>query len=201
MKSLFIERSTDKGSVALVEDGVVLASADLSSNIVGNGMWAVEVRDFIADAEIDEIVVGTGPGSFAGIRAALSFSQGYAIGSGCRVRGLPSPCSFAPADGPLAVVGDARRGKYWIALFEGVRLVVPIFQVDGDILAKRIPLGVTVLTPDAARIEPVLRETFGEAYGGGVVPDASSLARVACANPALLADEPLPVYLNPAVRD
>ena len=201
MKSLYIERTTNRASVAMVEDGRVIAEADISSGPGGNGVWARQLRNFIAQAAIDEIVVGTGPGSFAGIRAALAFAQGYAIGSGCRVRGLPSACAFAPECGPCAVVGDARRGKYWIALFEGVRLVVPVFQVETDILAKRIPQGVKVYSPDAARIEALLKETFGDNYGGGVVPCASSLARTALANPGLLVDEPLPVYLNPAVRD
>lgn len=201
MKSLYIERSTDKGSVALSENGSVIAAADLSSGIGSGGAWVKEVRDFISGASIGEIIVGTGPGSFAGIRAALAFAQGYAVGSGCRVRGLPSPCAFAPDRGPLSVVGDARRGKYWVALFDGCNLVVPVFQVEADILVRRVPQGVKVVTPDAARIEGLLKETFGESYGGGAVPCASSLARAAIANPGLLVDEPLPVYLNPAVRD
>ena len=43
---------------------------------------------------VDRIVVGTGPGSFAGIRSALAFAQGYALGRpSCEVLGLPSPCA------------------------------------------------------------------------------------------------------------
>ena len=57
MKTLYIERSTG-------------ASRD--------GNW---VNDLDLD-EVERIVVGTGPGSFAGIRSALAFAQGYALGKG-----------------------------------------------------------------------------------------------------------------------
>lgn len=200
MNTLFIERSTDKASLALVKGGVIVAEAALASSGMNSGDWVREARDFIGEAVISNITVGTGPGSFAGIRAALAFAQGYAAGSGAKVEGLPSPCAFAPAEGPLAVVGDARRGMYWIALFDGPRLVCDIFQVDFSLLHLRVPVGVKVVTPDAARIDSLLKETFGDDYAGGVVPTASGLARAALANPSLLVTEPLPVYLNPAVR-
>ena len=200
MNTLFIERSTANGSLALAKGGVVLAEKKLDGAGVNAGAWAREVRDFLGPEKVDRIVVGTGPGSFAGIRAALAFAQGYAIGAGCCVEGLPSPCAFAPEEGPLAVVGDARRGMYWIALFDGPRLVCDIFQVEAEKLHLRVPVGVKVVTPDAARIDELLKETFGSDYAGGMTPEASGLARAVVANPSLLVSEPLPVYLNPAVR-
>ena len=119
MNTLFIDRSTDKGSLALVKNGAIVASAELNSLGLNSGAWVCEVCDFIDGISLDGIVVGTGPGSFAGIRASLAFAQGYAIGAHCFVKGLPSPCAFAPSEGPLVVIGDARRGKYWVALFDG----------------------------------------------------------------------------------
>ena len=182
MKTLYIERSTGEGR---------------------NGDWA-ESLDLDG---VERIVVGTGPGSFAGIRSALAFAQGYALGSKCEVLGLPSPCAVAAqvyADGtdfPLAVVGDARRGKFWIALFEGLKLVCPVFQVEKDALSLRIPLAAKVATSDAERIGNVLSETFEDRYIGGVKPTTDGLKAFAEANPSALVAEPLPIYLNPAVRD
>ena len=186
MKTLYIERSTGE---------------------CRSGDWTEKL-----DVEgVGRIVVGTGPGSFAGIRSALAFAQGYALGSKCEVLGLPSPCAiaadyFAAAQsdnfpGPLAVVGDARRGKFWIALFDGYRLVCDVFQVDRELLPLRVPIGVKVVSPDAARIDAVLKETFGDNYLGLRLPTAEGLQRFAEANPEILKSEPLPIYLNPAVRD
>ena len=184
MKTLCIERSTGE---------------------CRNGDW-VEKLDLDG---VGRIVVGTGPGSFAGIRSAIAFAQGFALGRKCEVLGLPSPCAvaaqvYAGAKGgefPLAVVGDARRGKFWIALFDGMKLACPVFQVERDTLELRVPMGAKVATPDAERIDALLRETFGDRYIGGVKPTDEGLGAFAEADPSALAPEPLPIYLNPAVRD
>lgn len=70
MKTLYLERSTGSSR---------------------DGRW-VETLDLDG---VERIVVGTGPGSFAGIRAALAFAQGFALGRSCEVVGLPSPCAIA----------------------------------------------------------------------------------------------------------
>ena len=176
MKTLYIERSTGE---------------------CRNGDW---VEELDLDG-IERIVVGTGPGSFAGIRSALAFAQGFALGRPCEVLGLPSACALVEDEGPLAVVGDARRGKYWIALFDGFHLVCDVFQVEKDELGKRVPLSAKVVTPDAARIDALLKEVFAERYLGGRQPTAEGLRRFAEACPSVLKPEPLPIYLNPAVRD
>ena len=188
------------------------------------GDWAEKID---LTEKPDRIVVGTGPGSFAGIRSALAFAQGYAIGSGCEVLGLPSACALAaqallPSERaatagrelplPVVVVGDARRGKLWIALFDGYSLLEDVFQVDSDELEEALAARFErhfgnarqefcVTTPDAARIDDLLRKTFGARYRGGQTPTAEGLQAFAEANPAILTPEPLPIYLNPAVRE
>ena len=173
-----------------------------------DGNWSEEL-----DLDgVERIIVGTGPGSFAGIRSAIAFATGYSLGRKCEVLGLPSPCAIAArffAQRPggegeqqgLAVVGDARRGKFWIALFKGLEVVREVFQTEEPGLRQSIPEGFAVATPDSQRIGALLAETFGDVYVGGIEPDADGLRAFAEANPAMLKAEPLPIYLNPAVRD
>ena len=215
MKTLYIERSCGGGR---------------------DGHWTEEL-----DLEgVERIVVGTGPGSFAGIRAALAFAQGFALGRPCEVLGLPSPCAVAAQLlgsvpngevekwkggkveklGKIAVVGDARRGKLWIALFDGYSLVRDVFQVNSDEIlgsvptveveklkggkvekGESIPDDCLIVTVDEARIGEKLKAAFGERYLGGQTPTAEGLRAFAEANPGALVREPLPIYLNPAVRD
>ena len=205
MNTLVIDRSTDMQTVAWATETGIAAERNLDGLDCRSGEWTLKVRDFIAEqgagAAPDRIVVGTGPGSFAGIRAALAFAQGYAIGSRCEVLGLPSPCACAPESGPSAIIGDARRGKFWIALFDGCRLIRSIFQVGQDELDACIPLSAPVASPDDARIGAVLKELFDKRYTGACRPTAGGLVRYFRANPAALKSEPLPIYLNPAVRD
>ena len=174
MKALYIERSTGE-----CRDGDWVERLDLEG--------------------VGRIVVGTGPGSFAGIRSALAFAQGYALGKKCEVLGLPSACALA-GNGKTAVVGDSRRGMAWVALFDGYRMEKDVFQVPQAELAGTVPAGFQVTTPDEKRIGGLLKETFGARYLGGRTPTAEGLRRFAEANPSVLRSEPLPIYLNPAVR-
>ena len=186
MKTLYLERSTGE-----CRDGKWVEALDLEG--------------------VGRIVVGTGPGSFAGIRSALAFAQGYALATHCEVLGLPSACAVAAQaieqfeqsnnrTMHLAVVGDARQGKAWIALFDGFKLEKGVFQVEQSELRGIVPDGYDVVTPDAKRIDGLLRETFGERYKGGRIPNGEGLRRFAEACPSILRPEPLPIYLNPAVR-
>lgn len=176
MKTLYIDRSVSDGS---------------------RGDW-VEKLDL---EDVKRIVVGTGPGSFAGIRSALAFAQGYALGVSCEVLGLPSPCALVSGEGPFAVVGDARQGMFWIALFDGFRLMREIFQVAREGVEPSVPKSAAVVSPDDGRIGAFLKEAFGARYLGERLPTAEGLKRFAEANPAALKSEPLPIYLNPAVRN
>lgn len=174
MKTLYIERSTGE---------------------CRDGKW---VEEFDLEG-VERIVVGTGPGSFAGIRSALAFAQGYALATKCEVLGLPSACALA-GEGRVSVIGDARQGKAWVALFDGYRLEKDVFQVDQAELKGVVPADCRIVTPDAKRIDGLLRETFGERYLGGRIPTSEGLRQFAEANPSILKPEPLPIYLNPAVR-
>ena len=166
------------------------------------GDWVEEL-----DLEgVERIVVGTGPGSFAGIRSALAFAQGFALGRpGLEVLGMPSACAIAgehyranPGSGRLTVVGDARQGKLWIAEFEGLRLLGEVYQIEAS--ALRLHALTEVVSPDDRRIGALLREAFGDRYLGERTPTADGLRIFAEADPSVLVKEPLPIYLNPAVR-
>lgn len=182
MKTLYLERSVSNGR---------------------NGGWVNELE---LDG-VERIVVGLGPGSFAGVRSALAFAQGYQLGRRCEVLGLPSPCAIAGEyyagairSSDLAVVGDARRGMCWIALFRSFTLLGRVFQVAADGLADVIGESFVVVSPDDARLRESLQRVFGERYLGLRLPTAEGLKLFAEANPSHLTPEPLPIYLNPAVR-
>lgn len=155
---------------------------------------------------VDRIVVGIGPGSFAGVRSALAFAQGFALGRKCEVLGLPSPCAVAAqvfaerGPGRLAVVGDARCGKLWVALFDALSPLGDVGQVDADKAGSAVPEGFLVVTADKPRIGALLGAAFGERFLGGATPTDEGLKAFAEACPSALVREPRPIYLNPAVR-
>ncbi|MBV9126511.1 MAG: tRNA (adenosine(37)-N6)-threonylcarbamoyltransferase complex dimerization subunit type 1 TsaB, partial [Verrucomicrobia bacterium] len=68
-----------------------------------------------ADAKLEEIIVGLGPGSYAGVRLAVSAAVGLALATGARLGGRPSALALALAtDAPeFHAIGDARRGTFY----------------------------------------------------------------------------------------
>lgn len=207
MNMLAIDRSTDTQSVAVAKDGKVVGRvfAGLDAR---SAEWPLKIREFLAAnglavTDFDRILVGQGPGSFAGIRAALAFAQGLALGNTAKtteVVGLPSTYALTRAGARTAVVGDARRDRFWVVLYEGVACVKDFALVSKDELANAVPEHYAVVTPDGARIEQLLQGVFGHHYKGSLVPLAQRLVEVALAEPSLPKPEPLPLYLQPAVR-
>lgn len=213
MNLLAIDRSTDVQSIALVTGSnifrLVLEGADARG-----ADWPVRISDFLARyncrlVDLDRIVVGTGPGSFAGIRGALAFAQGLAIGIKAKrpdladksiVYGLPSAATLARSNRLTAVVGDARRGLFWVVVYDGAATVSDFRLVQKEELFGAIPEAAVVVTSDGVRIGEVLKDLFGERYIGSVPPSAEVMAKIAFIHPKVLVREPLPVYLSPAVR-
>ena len=213
MKILAIDRSTDMPSVALAADGDIF-SCTFADDEVRRADWPMKIECLLEErrlsfCDLDRIVVGMGPGSFAGIRGALAFAQGVAIGicakrsegvPGAVVYGLPSAIALARDGDMTAVVGDARRGLFWVVIYEGVCTVADLHLVSRDELFAAVPPKATVVTPDGARIGDMLEGMFGFRFAGSRAPSADRMAHLAIAHPDILVPEPLPIYLSPAVR-
>ena len=71
-----------------------------------------------AKAKIEAVAVSIGPGSFTGLRNAISIAQGYAAASGAALLGVPVGDVFAAAlpnlHRPLWVTVRARKGRIFI---------------------------------------------------------------------------------------
>ncbi len=72
------------------------------------------LRRIAASEKITGVAVGTGPGSFTGLRLGVSFGLGLAIGLGVPIVPLPSLALLAArSDEPVVAVTDAGRGRYY----------------------------------------------------------------------------------------
>ena len=132
---------------------------------------------------IDACCVGTGPGSFSGIRAAIAFAQGLTLPGRKKLLGASGIAALSERIG-YPVVGDARRGKVWI--FDGEFHLEP--QAT---FSPKEP----VFTPDAAR----LSRLFPNSEFKQIHPEPTDLGRYLLAHPEAAAADPEPVYLQPAV--
>jgi tRNA threonylcarbamoyl adenosine modification protein YeaZ len=118
---LALEGSTRRASVAVSYAGRTLA-ADLDGERAHQSDLLPAIAALTAEAgagprELAAVVVGTGPGSYTGLRVAIATALGLARASGAKLLGVPSgevACRGACADGAeLALLLDARSGELY----------------------------------------------------------------------------------------
>jgi len=116
MKILALELSSARGSIALLDAVKILFDREWPNDRKNSGPFfecLIEVQKRFGRS--DTIIVGLGPGSYAGTRISISAAIGLQIGSQSRLIGYPSICAI-DCDAPeYCVIGDARRNSYFYA--------------------------------------------------------------------------------------
>lgn len=149
--------------------------------------------------QIDCLAVGIGPGSYTGIRAAISIAQGWQLARGVKLLGIGSADCIAEqawADGisgPIRVVIDAQREECYVATYEpsdtNCREVEPLQIVTRAELHRQL------LETDSVFIGPEVTKWFPS--GRIVFPHAAVLGRLAWSRTDFIAGEKLePIYLR-----
>lgn len=191
MTILALETSTPHASVAVWRDGGVVREWEFQSDRSHNSRLFAPLAEALDLAEPDLIAVGTGPGSYAGVRVALSAALALALAKNIPLLGWPSLTAFDLPGGTGVVIGDARRGGYFVAEITAGRLAGPPVIVDADALAARTR-GAAVWTFDER--PPV-------SHAVQATPSAAWLARRVAAlsedeRAALAVATPEPLYLR-----
>ena len=116
MLILAFDTATRVATSALVRDGEVLGER------VSQAVTLLEEVDDLlraagaAPGDLDALAVGTGPGSFTGVRIGLATARGLALSLGIPAAGVSTLDALAAgAPGALPVI-DARRGEVFVPL-------------------------------------------------------------------------------------
>lgn len=220
MRLLALDTATEACSAALWLDGRVLERFEVAGRTHTQKMLPM-IHGLMAEAgvpfsQLDGLVCGTGPGSFAGVRIAIGFIKGLGIALDVPVVGIGSLAMLAQgaiergAERVIAAI-DARMNEIYIGAFRR--------GTNGLAAAHARP---AVLAPDRVdfhdaaswagvgtgwgRYEAVLRpriHTHVASIDGTALPRASSALELALplftSGAAASADALAPVYLRDKV--
>lgn len=154
MRILGFDTSTDDTVVAASDGEIALAERragpDASGRPVHSGALLALIGEAVTAAggwdRIDRIAVGTGPGTFTGIRIGIATARGLALSTGVPLTGISTLAALAVGaarqgngDAPVLAVLDARRGEVFAGLYSpaGLELEPPVV-CSPEALADRL---------------------------------------------------------------
>jgi len=115
MKILAFELSSARGSLAWQDTDAAVERA-WPNNRKNSSAFFAELAGVRSEFGVPErIIVGLGPGSYAGTRIAISAAVGLQVASQARLVGHPSICVMDSDEVEYYVVGDARRRSFFLA--------------------------------------------------------------------------------------
>ena len=170
---LAIETSTAQGSLALQRGGEVLFTASFLSARTHNSVIFGPLEEALKLAGgLDCIVVGTGPGSYTGVRVGLAVAMGVGMSRQVPVIGWTSFAALPSPPLRYAVVGDARREQWhFTEMADGEMLAAPVVGDRATIAMLCARNSLPLYTLDARSPD------FCEAVRG--IPEARALAALA----------------------
>jgi len=206
MKILALEFSSPQRSVAVVHGGAGAGPWCLGE-AVETGAGATDalglVEAALGQAQLDReqiecLAVGLGPGSYTGIRLAISLAQGWQLARPVRLLGISSAeCLAAQAQaegiiGRVELVIDAQRNEFYLATYDvepqGRREIEPLRLATLADVHARQQAGARLFGPEVTTWFPGGRVLF---------PRAATLGQLARDRSDFVAGERLePIYLR-----
>lgn len=210
---LQIETATTACSVALAQDGNVLACKELNERNVHAEVITVFIEEVVATAgktyaDLDAVAVSSGPGSYTGLRIGVSTAKGlcYALDKPLiAVETLQAMTDGMAAQNPekdtlLCPMIDARRMEVYTALFDssGQRVKVTSAEIIdehsfSDVLANQ---PVLFFGDGAEKCRSVLQSHGNAHFAADFVNSARYLTKGALAKFAALQFEDI-AYFEP----
>jgi tRNA threonylcarbamoyladenosine biosynthesis protein TsaB len=119
---LAFDTATDRATSALVADGEVLGERVTRASALLEDVDALLRQAGARQADLDALALGTGPGSFTGIRIGLALARGLALGLGLPAAGVSTLDALAAGAPGATPVVDAKRREVFVP---GPRAVAP----------------------------------------------------------------------------
>jgi tRNA threonylcarbamoyladenosine biosynthesis protein TsaB len=189
MITLAIDTSTTRGSVALLSGGILQLEEDfVADRSHSASLFCVleRARALIPGQHLDQVAIGLGPGSYAGVRIAIAAAIGLEFGLGAALVGIPSAAALETEEPHFLVIGDARRETFYFTRVEnGICREGPLLATESDLRARiaarsELPVFTSVPIPEfpdahlalpsAVKIARIAAEGIGTPMTGDLEP-------------------------------
>ena len=191
MKTLALELSSSRGRLAWL-DGEIEFTREWANDRRNSGAFFQNLQAMRTKFGAPEaIVVGLGPGSYAGTRIAISAAIGLHLSCDARLIGYPSICAMECDPQEYCAIGDARRKSFFFAR------ILTNEVIEGPSLFSELELKARLESLDTAT--PVFTSEMLPQFQRAVIsfPSALILARLAQDSRRSFCLPPLePIYLR-----
>jgi len=187
---LAIDTSTTRGSVAVLDNGEKIFGEDFAADRSHSASLFVALeRAKAASPKFEQIAIGLGPGSYAGVRIAIAAAIGLHLAMNAELVGLPSVAALETGSDRYIAVGDARRQTfYWTEVDGGLCIDGPHLFTETEFRDRLAATPLPVFASEALPLFPDVQLAL---------PSASRLAQLAAANRGITARGDLePIYLR-----
>jgi tRNA threonylcarbamoyladenosine biosynthesis protein TsaB len=168
LRILSIDTTAHFGSLALLEDGqvveeILLHAPEGFGQILFDQIGRLLARRNCKIADIDRFAAAAGPGSFTGVRIALTAVKGLAEAMGKSAIAVSNLEALAElGTRPLrAAILDARRGEIYGAVYDaGLNLIRPEIVTPFRPWLESLPASdLEFITTDFAPFRPYIKDT------------------------------------------
>ena len=209
-----ILETSGRSRAGLAVGGVVVASADLGTGRQHNRQLIPAISDLLTGRGLTPkslagIAVGTGPGSYTGLRVGLTAAKSLAYALGCSLVAVPSFTAIAAdVPGTVDVIGDALQGTIYVQRFtDGVAVSELRIEAFDEWVRGLAPLspGGRGVGGEGVRVSGPGVVTFADRLPASVLrspiiePSVEAVYRVAQTLPPLSRDDLMrlePLYLR-----
>jgi tRNA threonylcarbamoyladenosine biosynthesis protein TsaB len=159
---LAFDTATEVATSALVRDGEVLGERASRAVRILDDIDALLAEAGTARDDVDRIVVGTGPGTYTGLRVGLITARTLSFALGVPLAGVSTLAALAAGTPGSVPVIDGRRGEVFTLVGGAPRVLRPE--------ELEVQPGVAYVGDGAVRYRDVL-----ERAGGAVAADGSAV--------------------------
>ncbi len=123
MMTLLLDSSSKVMALALARNGIIIASIEEAAFQRQSELLTLRIKEMLADNNINpqaisEVVVTKGPGSFTGVRIAVTIAKVMAYSLNIPLYAVSSLSVYKVSDKKTLAVLDARNGRSYVGTYE-----------------------------------------------------------------------------------